>query len=67
VEILAANQFSFIFGVGTAFHAFFLATPLPASNNFLTKVQLSTKSDAFLSTNILPSLMIFFQPTVRYF
>jgi len=28
----------------------------PASNNFRTKVQLSTKSDAFLSTHILLSL-----------
>jgi len=39
----------------------------PASNNFWTEVQLSTKPDAFLSTNILLSLMIFFQPTVQYF
>ena len=41
-------------------HLFFSNTPLPASNNFWTKVQLSTKSDAFLSTNILLSLFIFF-------
>jgi len=53
--------------MGTTFpHLFFSNTPLPASNNFWTQVQLSTKSDAFLSTNILLSL-IFFQPTVQYF
>jgi len=34
-------------------------TPLPVSNSFWTKVQLSTKSDAFPSTNILLSLIIF--------
>jgi len=48
-------------------HLFFSNAPLPASNNFWTKVQLSTKSDAFLSTIILLSLLIFFQPTVRNF
>jgi len=37
------------------------------SNNFWTKVQLSAKSYAFLSTNILLSLAIFFQPAVQYF
>jgi len=49
-----------MFGVGTAFsHVFFRDTPLPASGNFWAKVQLSTKSDAFLSTNILLSLNLF--------
>jgi len=59
-----------MFGVGTAFPRLFFSnrpTPLPASNIFWTKVQLSTKSDAFLSTNILLSLIIFFQPTAQYF
>ena len=32
----------------------------PASNNFCSKGQLSMKSDTFLSTNILLSLLIFF-------
>ena len=50
-----------MFGVGTAFpHLFFGNKPLPASNNFWTKVQLSTKSNAFLPTNILLSLIICF-------
>jgi len=40
--------------------SFFSNTSLPASNNFSTKSQFSTKSDAFLSTNILLSLIIFF-------
>jgi len=48
-------------------HLFFSNAPLPASYNYWTKVQLSTKSDTFLSTIILLSLMFFFQPTVRYF
>ena len=39
--------------------SFFIKTPLPASNNFLSKVQLSKKSEAFLSANILLSLIIF--------
>ena len=38
----------------------FSNTPLSASNNFWTKVELSTKSDAFLLTNILLSLLAFF-------
>jgi len=68
VEILVGESVYFIFGVRTAFHTSFLTIhPLPASNNFWTKVQLSTKSDAFLSTIILLSLIIFFQPTARYF
>ena len=37
----------------------FSNAPLPASNNFWTKVQLSTKQDAFLATSILLSLIIF--------
>jgi len=41
----------------------FSNTTLPASNNFWTKIQLSTKSDVFLSTNILLSLIKLFQPT----
>jgi len=48
-------------GYEPGFHiSIFSNTPLPASNNFWTKVQLSTKSDAFSSTNILLSLIIFF-------
>jgi len=51
-----------MFGVGTAFRrshtSFFSNAPLPASNNFWTKVQLTRKS--FVSTNILLSLIIFF-------
>jgi len=54
-------------GNGVPTPLFFSNTPLPASNNFWTNVQLSTKSDAFLSTNILLSLIILFQPTVQYF
>ena len=38
----------------------FSTTPLPASNHFWTKVQLSRKSDAFLWTNILLSPIIVF-------
>ena len=50
-----------MFGVRTPFpHLVFSNTPLPASNNFWTKIQLSKKSDAFLSANILLSLIIFF-------
>jgi len=50
-----------MFRVGTAFpHVFFGKTPQPASNNFWTKVQLSIKSDAFSSTNIILSLIHFF-------
>jgi len=49
-------------------HSSFLRNkPLPANNNFWTKVQLSTKSDAFLSTNILLSLIIFCRSIVQYF
>jgi len=56
-----------LFGVGTPFsHLFFSNTTSPASNKFWTKVQLSTKSDAFLLANILMSLIILFQPTVQY-
>jgi len=49
VVILAGeSQSSFMFGVGTPFpHLFFSNTFLPASNDFWTKVQLSTKPDAF--------------------
>jgi len=56
---------------------FFSNTPLPIPTPLFflaihpclpaTNVQLSTKLDAFLSTNILLSLIIFFQPTVQYF
>jgi len=46
---------------------FFNNTPMPASNNLWTKVQLNTKSNAFLWTNSLLSLISFFQPTVQYF
>ena len=50
-----------MFGVRTPFlHLFFSNTSLPASKNFWTKIQLSKKSDAFLSANILLSLIIFF-------
>ena len=50
-----------MFGVRTPFpHLFFTNTSLPASNNFWTKIQLSKKSDAFLSANILLTLIIFF-------
>ena len=50
-----------MFGVRTPFpHLFFSNTSLPASNNFWTKIQLSKKSDAFLSAKILLSLIIFF-------
>jgi len=45
--------------VGTPFLCFSNA-PLPASNNFWTKVQLTRISYAFVSTNILLSLIIFF-------
>jgi len=46
---------------GTAFpHLFLSNTPLPASNNFKTKVQLRPKLDAFSSTIILLSPTIFF-------
>ena len=40
--------------------SFFGKTPLPASNNIWTKVQLSTKPDAVISTIILLSLIFFF-------
>jgi len=40
------------YGPGTD-TSIFSNTTLPASNNFCTKVQLSTKSDVFLSTNLL--------------
>ena len=63
MEILVGESFYFIFGVGAA--PFFSNAPLPASNNCWTKVQLTTKPDAFLLTIILLSLIIFFQPTVR--
>jgi len=48
-------------GYGPGSHTSIISsTPLPASKNFWTKVQLRTKSDAFSSTNILLSLIIFF-------
>jgi len=51
-------------GCGPGSHtSIFSNTTLPASNNFWTKLQLNTKSDVFLSTNILLSLIKFFQPT----
>jgi len=48
----------------------FSNTPLPASNNFWKKVQLSTKQDACLATSILlslPTAQHFFQPTAQHF
>jgi len=45
----------------------FSNTHLPARKNFWTRFQLSTKSDALSSTNILLSLIIFFQPIVQHF
>jgi len=60
-KFLYANQSSFAFGVRMPFpHLFFSNTSLPASKNFWTKIQLSKKSDAFSSANILMSLTIFF-------
>jgi len=54
VEILVGESVFLHDWCGKAF-----PLPMPATN-FWTKGQLSTKSDAFLSTNILLSLIIFF-------
>jgi len=46
--------------VGNAKDGYWISISIkPPSNNFMTKVQLSTKSDAFLSTHILLSLINF--------
>jgi len=48
-------------GYGPGSHtSIFTSAPLTASKNFWIKVQLSTKSDAFSLTNILLSLILFF-------
>jgi len=68
VEILVGESVLLYIWCGNGIpHLFFSNTPLPTSNNFWTKVQLSTISDAFLSILILLSLILFFQPTIRYF
>jgi len=60
VEILAGESvFLYIWRGNGIPQLFFSSTPLPASNNYWTKVQLSTQSDAFLSTIILLSLTFF--------
>jgi len=61
VEILVGESLFLYIWCGNGIpHLFFSNAPLPASNNYWTKVQLSTKSDAFLSTIILLSLICFF-------
>jgi len=68
VEILVGESVSLYIWCGNGIlHPFFSNTPLPASKTFWTKVRLSTKSNAFLLTIILLSLIIFFQPTPQYF
>jgi len=60
VEILAGESvFLYIWRGNGISQLFFSNTPLPASNNYWTKVQLSTQSDAFLLTIILLSLTFF--------
>ena len=61
MEILVCKSvFLYVWRERHSHTSFFSNTPLPTSNNFWTKVQLSTKSDSFLSTNTLLSLIIFF-------